>query len=286
MHSLPLKFGCLARAVWSVGLALLVLAGQVGCAEGWKLDFSRGFSSNPFRPQGEEWTILGMEVRGPGCVEQAERVAASLRRTPGIKSKGVYVRHDENRSRVYYGRYFRRADKETGKLDMPEEMRTDRALIKDLTVDGSRFFVESRIMPFPTPDVGEPAWELRRNPGLYTLRIALFYNEPGFTERKKAAAAYCDELRSRGHEAYYRHGDITSEVYVGSFGEDALVEGRRSGVLVSLPGAEVQALQEKETFRYELWNLKTLSSKEGGKKVVRASRVVPVSDDEDDFGQF
>ena len=31
-------------------------------------------------------------------------------------------------------------------------------------------------MPAPTPDVGKPDWHLRKNRGVYTLRVAIFFN--------------------------------------------------------------------------------------------------------------
>ena len=66
---------------------------------------------------------------------------------------------------------------------IPQQMQRDTALIKDLTVDGGRFFLESRPVPYPTPDVGRPEWQLKRCPGEYSLRVALFFDEPGFRNR-------------------------------------------------------------------------------------------------------
>jgi hypothetical protein len=269
-------------------VVLPALALLTGCGGGARQGEGFPAFQSPFQKIGENWTILCMEVRGMDRRQRAESIAEALRHTPGLNGNQVSVVHDSERSRIYYGRYWRAGDKNTGKFAMPRELIMDRLLIKDLTFNGDRYFLESRIMPEPTPDVGNPNWRLDRNPGVYTLRIALFFSEPGFTKRREAAAAYCEELRNKGHEAYYRHGDFTSEVFVGSFGEDALYEARKSGVLVSLPSPEVQALQEKETFRFELWNLKTLASQEGRQRSVRASRVLPVRDEPDyeEFDEF
>jgi hypothetical protein len=234
----------------------------------------------PFGSSGVEWTIMCKELRGPEAESQIEQIAAALRRTQGIQPDKVFTLHEPGRSRLYYGRYRRKADKTTGEFDMPTELRADNRMIKELAVDGEHFFLESRMMPAPQPHVGDPAWDIRNNPGQFTLRVAIFYPEGDFDEWKLAAAEYCRELRERGYEAYYRHGDFSSEVCVGSFGSDALLKSRKQGVLVTLPGPEVQKLQAKENLRYELWNLKTLADA-SNRRLLRASRVVPVDEDEE-----
>ncbi len=278
-HAMQALAGQCGAGTWRRVTALCVTAACAVTVLGCNGEWRGGSGSNwlqPFRPPGEDWSILCMEVWGPDRQLRSERIAETLRRTPGIRPADVRVVHSEEHSRIYYGSYWRTADKQTGDLKVPDEMKRDMRLIKDLAVDGERFFYEARVLPAPTPDVGDPKWRLRNNPGEYTLRVAIFYNEPGFNERKKAAAEYCRELRERGYEAYYRHGDITSEVYVGSFGPDALVEKRQYGVLMNVPGPAVRALQRKENFMFELWNMKGRSQKTEGGKLMRSSRVVPV----------
>lgn len=236
---------------------------------------------NWFKKSGHRWTILCMELPGRGRQQEAETIAQALQSTAGIRPDDVFIKNDDDGSHVYYGSYIRREVDASGRLDVPPKMANDVALIKDLAGPrGGRFFYESRIVPYPTPDVGHPQWELSNNPGVHTLRIAIFYNEGKMTDRKKYAAEYVEELRNRGHEAYYRHGEITSEVYVGSFGEDAQIKGRKSGVAVYLPSPEVRAMQRKENFMYELWNMKVFSatSEQSRGRARRASKVVRVNE--------
>jgi len=233
--------------------------------------------ANPWRTDGQVWTIMCMELQGEHREENAERVADTLRRTPGIRADDVYVVHHRRWTKVYYGKYTRYPKDKTGRLTVPQKLRSDMALIKDLAgPEGGRFFYEARVVPEPTPDPGNPKWHLRNNPGVYTLRVAIFYNEGEMREREKYAVKYCEELRSRGYEAYYRHGEITSEVYVGSWGEEAMVRKRRSGIWAFFPSKEVQEFQKNENFMYELWNMKVFSSKKGERRVRRASRLVEV----------
>ena len=92
-------------------------------------------------------------------------------------------------------------------------------------------------------------------------------------------------LRKKGYSAWFHHGDARSTVFVGSFGENALLQQRRQGVLVNMPNAEVQALQARESFRYELWNMKARSSAYGEKRLARPSQLVRVHEEEE-FGGF
>jgi hypothetical protein len=225
-----------------------------------------GFGRTSSR-RGVYWTIQCMELRGPGCRQDAERIAASLGNTQGIKRRKVVTLHEPHRSRVFYGKYLRKPDRQTGKFKIPDDMKRDSAMIKQLSgPEGGRFFFDSRPIPVPTPNVGDPAWRLENNPGTYSLRIAVFFDEPGFYERKQAAADYCEELRKKGYEAYYRHSQFVSEVFVGSFGPEARIKGRKFGVVAYFNSAEVQQLQlkEKGQFRFELWNMKVRSMNTGG----------------------
>ena len=48
-------------------------------------------------------------------------------------------------------------------------------------------------------------------------------------QRKEAAVAYCKELRTKGYDAWYRHSEFVSEVFVGTFGPEAAARrGRRA----------------------------------------------------------
>jgi hypothetical protein len=282
--------------------AILLALGVVltGCGEGWadqwKMDWGGGWNRGP--SQGDidgvyhspskrgcdEWTILARECFGSQRRNDAKKIAEALKKTPGIKPERVYVVHNKNDSRVFYGSYWRPPNEQTGRFEIPPDLRQDLALIKDFTTSGERFFFDARISPTPTPDVGNAAWEFSRNRGHYSLRVALFYNEPGFLNRKEAATNYCSELREKGYDAYYRHTEIVSEVFVGSFGKDALVKGRRLGVVVHLPSKEVQELMKKEHFQVELRNMQVYSTKMGQRRMVELARLFSVDEDPTDFG--
>ncbi len=255
------------------GVIVFSLVGFGGCAVSGRVE-SRGGLQSVFVDKEDTWTIMCKQFCGDRRQVDADRLALQLKSAPGIVPVRVHVHNGRKVSYVCYGQYYRTADRETGHYDIPPELRDDKAAI--LMQGGMGLSLDARVIPYPTPDVGKDEWELDNNPGAYTLRVAIFYREPGFRGRKKAAAAYCGELRRKGYEAYYRHGELTSEVFVGSFGEDAQIPRRKYGVLFYEPSPAVQELQNKETFQCELWNMKVRSSKQGEGRVVVPSKLVSV----------
>lgn len=280
----------LSRAAACRVLLLGLVVGTGGCSgSSW---FSNVKFRPLFKPEGEPWTIQCLAVSGAARQQTADSVADVLRQTATINAREVRVEHGPAESFVYYGQYYRRLDERTRRLEVTEQMNRDMRLVKELGVPGQgHYFADAKFVPTPTPDVGDPAWALARSTAVYTLRVAVFANEPGFYERKQAAAEYAAALRGKGYPAFYHHGAIHSEVYVGEFGEDAVeplaareaVPDKSSGggyrqevVSYEKPSAEVRALQAKETFAYELWNLRKRGERVGSKMLYTASRVVRV----------
>jgi len=205
------------------------------------------------KPSGATWTILCAEMQGPNRIKIAEQVAESLKRTPGVRADDVFVMDGaDGAARLYYGAYRRPLDAETGRRPIPPDMRRDLDLLKELgTEDGRRIFLQAIPVWTPQPDVGNPAWDLRRVSAVYTLQVAAFEPTDDFLPFKKAAADYCAILREEGYEAYYHHSTSSSIVTVGLFGEDAFEihsDGR------SYYSLEVRRLQEDEKLKYNLVN--------------------------------
>ena len=270
----------------SLLLLATVMAASGGCTGDLKT--GGGGLGSWFAPKGEPWAIQCLVLAGAHHRESAEAVAEVLGDTPGIDGRKVKLEHKDNESTVYYGKYVRRIDPQTRRPEVTDEMNRDMRLNKELGVPGQgHYFAEARFVPLPTPDVGNPAWSLEQARGVYTLRVALFANEPGFYERKEAAAKYVEALRKQRYPAFYYHGPIHSEVFVGEFGEDAVQpvtgetppvdeEGGYALIGFEVPSREVRALRAKENFAYELWNLRRRGEMAGGRKVYNASKLVRV----------
>ncbi|MFQ5494642.1 MAG: hypothetical protein ACE5EX_04610 [Phycisphaerae bacterium] len=189
--------------------ALVVAAG--GCAAGGA--------------RGAPWTILCLEIPDPQQAQQMDAIAESLRQTPGIRARDVYVVHDdEGAARLYYGVYTRRTDPRTRKRTMPKRMREDLSLIRLLGDAGRRYFGRALAVRKPVPDVGDPAWALKNvpPPAKYSLQVAVFEATDELIDFKSTAVEYCTELRKRGYEAYYHHASASSMVTVGVFGPEVI----------------------------------------------------------------
>ncbi len=232
--------------LWAVTVAGLL--GACGCASN-----TAGGLRSPFAPKGSPWTIQCAEAQGTDRARQIERIAATLRRTPGIRPNDVFVRAEGDAfARLYYGTYYRRTDPKTRRRSMPARMRGDLEMVRQLGDEtGRRYFLHARPVRMPTPDVGNPAWALHRVNAEYSLQVAIFEPNDDFQEFKRAAAEYCAWLRKRGYEAYYHHANASSMVTVGTFGPEAVITGTDGRTYYS---NEVLALQRDKNLRYNLLN--------------------------------
>jgi len=199
------------------------------------------------------WTILCTEIQGPNRMQIAESVAESLKATPGVRGEAVFVRDGPDEvARIYYGDYDRPIDSDTERREIPPDLRKDIDYIKGLgTEDGRRLFLGAMSVRTPQRDVGDPAWDLRRADGVYTLQVAAFEPTDSFRQYKQAAADYCALLRGQGHEAYYYHDRSSSIVTVGLFGEDAVVIGADGRSYYS---QAVRELQQHDALEHNLVN--------------------------------
>lgn len=231
----------------------VVLVALVGAGEAAAKD-PPSSRSGLFGPRGAPWTIRCLELEGPNRHANMEQIAETLRNTPGVRARDVFIRDDpDGVVRLYYGTYYRKTDSKTGKTSTSRQLTEDLKLIKQLgTGPGQYFFLRALTVRMPTPDVGPPEWRLANTNGLYTLQVAVFEPTDDFLEYKQAAADYCKLLRERGYEAYYHHTVAASMVTVGVFGEEALIpqEGRPP-----LYSPRVVALQNSdELLKYNLLN--------------------------------
>jgi hypothetical protein len=188
-----------------------------------------------------------------------------LRRTRGVDADKVRVETTGDGTNIYYGTYYRRINAATGRRSIPRKMGKDLTLLKELADEqGRHFFLHARSVPQPQKDVGKPEWDLRNAGGVYTLQVAAYFNDGVMQQRKRAAAEKAAQLRAKGYEAYYYHGQSRSLVTVGTFGEDALVDKDGQVRYVDVGGErrqvatrysdEVLELQKQPDCQYNLTN--------------------------------
>ena len=260
-----------------VGAALLLLLTGIACRTAPSVTKNEPPQprQSAFGSKGSPWTILCLEMRGPYGMENVERIAETLRNTPGIKATDVfYIDEADEMVRLYHGLYYRKTDRKTGRRSIPKNQKKDINTIKHLgTGSTDYYFLQARIVRLPTKDVGNPEWNLANIDGAYTLQVAVFEPTEEYWEFKAAAADYCDILRERGFEAYYFHTEGSSCVTVGIFQEDAVVPRP-----VGLPtySSEVLALQQShDLLKYNRVNGAIYRAKtDTGVKVRVPSRLV------------
>lgn len=238
----------LSVVLCAAGVVTAGLGATSGCASG-----RGGESGFRFGRKGAPWTILCMELAGPNRLQHVEQFAQTLKHTPGIRSGDVSVRNaSDGYARLYYGTYYRRIDRKTGKRNMPAQMRRDLGMLKELgDASGQHYFLRAIPVRMPTPDVGDPEWNLSNVDASYSLQVAVFEPTDEFWEYKRAAAELCAFLRRKGYEAYYHHSDASSVVTVGAFGPEAVIV---KGPMKTYYSAEVRALQRDELLKYNLLN--------------------------------
>lgn len=242
----------------TVALKWFVLLGVLtgGSVEAMQSKTSRSKKSKKEEPA---WTILALELRGPSARSDAERIAETLRNTPGVRGDEVFVLAGNDSARVYYGTYPVKNAKKESKQSIPPQLRDDLLMLRQLgDPAGGRYFLRALPVRMPTEDVGNPDWALSQAKGLYTLQVAVFEPTGEFTQYKDAAAEFCKLLREQGFEAYYHHTDAASMVTVGAFGSDALVpppRDQKSGTIgIPTYHPRIIGMQQQELLKYNLLN--------------------------------
>jgi len=180
-------------------------------------------SSMPIPPRGALYTLHCATFSGPTHIGDAKRSKEILIRSTG--SKDWYIVHSAEESDLYFG-YYKTFDDQS-QLAEYTRAQTDRARVSSLVnQDGDPLFPQVAFESINMPDPPAPKeWDLANNPGYWTLQIAKYSGSP---ERKQAAVDSVREFRAHGIEAYFRHGDTTSEVYIGSWPRQAVREQQAS----------------------------------------------------------
>jgi hypothetical protein len=256
------------RRIAMTALLAAMWVGATGCPpEGAGGARSGGGGWNPFetKPKGEPWQIVCCELEGATRYRDADELAAALKRVPNVQADRVSVVHEAKESVVTYGPYYLAYDQ--GTVRFSEEITRDKRFLMRLAVGQSYPFMTAHYRRVPSENVGPSEYDLRNCGGVYTLQIGVFFNTPAFHERKEAAVAWVNDLRGRGHEAWYYHDDSAgkSTVTVGTFDSSAFIGSstiKVAGQTVIEPkdisvrdySREVIELQQNEEFRYNLIN--------------------------------
>lgn len=171
------------------------------------------------------WSVFLASFTGEDHREAAQASRdAIIRRYPALAD--AFVGTNSRGSMVLVGRF-------SGPEDAAAQARLK--AVKEIQEGGQRSFGRAMLTRTATDsDQGPPGpFDLRtvraRQPKgtLYSVQVAVWSSfgakEVPYSEMKRAAEAYCRDLRSKGEQAYYFHDSYsrTSTVMVGVFGTDA-----------------------------------------------------------------
>ena len=176
-------------------------------------------SSFPQIPEGAMYTLRCGVYTDPLHVQEAKEVKDMLIRQTG--SKEWYVVHTADESDIYYGFY--KTFEDHSQVKEYARAQSDHAKVASLVdQDGNAIFPIVSFCLINVPDPPAPKeWDLSNNPGFWALQIAVYKGSP---QRKQMAVDAVKDFRAHGVQAWYRHGDNTSEVYIGSWPRESVQE--------------------------------------------------------------
>jgi hypothetical protein len=181
-------------------------------------------SDMPQVPKEARWTLYCAMLPDPDHINTSRQLKAKL--IEKTKMREWYIVHEQDCSRLYYG-YYRSID-DPGDAAESARARKDRQAI-DAIVDGKgeRPFRTCQFVLLNSPDPdSRPEWNLVNAPAgmTWTLLVGAYKDSP---DRKQAAVDAVREAREKyGEEAYYFHGDTVSNVCIGAWPADAMIEQR------------------------------------------------------------
>jgi hypothetical protein len=172
-------------------------------------------------PKDARWTLYCTSLTGPDRIARATQLKNyMLAHSP---YKDWYVVHNEADSTLFYGFY---SSVERGdNARAAERAHADRKAVGEWKDEnGARPFQACFFVPITPPNPVAPAeWNLANAPAdrYWSVQIMAFQDN---TLRKQAAVQAVKDLRDKGVEAYFYHGDTISSVCVGSWPRQAIKE--------------------------------------------------------------
>jgi len=186
----------------------------------------------------KQYTILLHAFTGPNHVGQSKMYRDKTKELAGWS--GLELVHKDSNSELYWGRYRTASAAET-------DLKTARTWrVQNVNRPAFPF---PKVVLIPGMEIERPEYNLANaSPGYWTVLVALYVDDPsqGFVgrDRQKHALEYCDWLRKKGYEAYYRHTSSRTQITVGTFPEHAFVleskTGRGSSII---PAKQIAAKQ-------------------------------------------
>lgn len=171
-------------------------------------------------PKDAQFTIYCRNFTGDTHVQDARQAQQILLTSTNLKQ--WYVVQSADHSTLYYGFYRTNDSRDPKDAAEGKRLQHDRDTICAITdSQGMRIFSEALPVNIDAPDPqANPAWDLTRSKGMWSIEIASFANTP---DRKERAVEAVRQARAEGNEAYYYHDKVASSVCIGSWPSEAVV---------------------------------------------------------------
>lgn len=246
----------------STSAVLVFVLACAGCENGGRTQGVFG-GSNAAAPPQDIWAVRCLSIAGSDRMRLISGYAELLKKVSGLDPQLVQVFHEENDSRLYYGRYKRSAGLPGQDDRFTPDPRADIDLIRTLSLERNGEpmwpFRLATIEPLPTSRSQHPEWQLRNATGYWSMHVGVFYDTGEMRQRREAAEEYCALLRKQGYEAYFDHGPVNSSVTVGAFPKEAIQDVREIDPLTGIPRfvnriVDPQMLKLQDEFGFSLEN--------------------------------
>jgi hypothetical protein len=222
-------------------------------------------------PKDARWSLYCASMTGPDRIARTTQLKAYLMaRTP---FKDWYVVHNEQESTLFHG-FYSTVEKSANPRAAARAHADKKAIGEWKDENGDRPFQACFFTPITPPNPVAPAeWNLENAPpdGYWSVQIMAFQDHP---LRKQAAVDAVRDMRSKGIDAFYYHGQTISSVCIGSWPRHAIKEQEVDSGEATNEDDAVMVSNVPLPARYKNARIKT----NDGKRLVSYAQRVEIAD--------
>jgi hypothetical protein len=222
-------------------------------------------------PKDARWSLYCASLSGPDRIARTTQLKAYL--TANTPFKDWYVVHNELESSLFYG-FYSSVEKAENPRAAARAHAEKKAISEWKDENGDHPFGACFFTPITPPNPVAPTeWNLENAPPdtYWSVQIMAFKDHP---MRKQAAVDAVKDMRAKGIEAYYYHGQTISSVCVGSWPRQALKEQEVDSGEATNEDDAVMVSNVPLPARYKNARIKTSD----GKRLVSYAQRVEIAD--------
>ena len=222
-------------------------------------------------PKDARWSLYCASVTGPDRIARTTQLKTYL--TSSTRFKDWYVVHNEQESTLFHG-FYSSVEKSADPRGAARAHADKKGIGEWKDENGDRPFQACFFTPITPPNPVAPAeWNLENAPptGYWSVQIMAFKDHP---LRKQAAVDAVKDMRSKGIEAFYYHGQTISSVCVGAWPRHAIKEQEVDSGEATNEDDAVMVSNVPLPARYKNARIKT----NDGKRLVSYAQRVEIAD--------